>query len=79
MVGAMTTLGTTDAVPVDPVRAGPETPWEPLERATENLGSGLVSRPHATVTAVLGDGGRIGEEQPPGWRPVAGDSAVWDG
>ena len=38
-----------------------------------------LSRARATVTAVLGDGGRVGEEPPPGWRPVARDSAVWDG
>ena len=38
-----------------------------------------VSRAHATVTRVLGDGGRVGEDPPPGWRPVAGDSAVRNG
>ena len=42
MVGSMTTLDTTDAVPLDPVRAGPETPWEPplAGTATENLDRG---------------------------------------
>jgi len=38
-----------------------------------------LSRARAVVTAVLGDGARVGEEPPPCWRPIAGDSAVWDG
>jgi hypothetical protein len=38
-----------------------------------------LSRARASVTAVLGDGGRVGEEAPPDPRPMAGDSAVWDG
>ena len=68
MVGSMTTRGTTDTVLVDTVHAGPETSWNQE-----------ASRAHAAVTAVLGGSGRVGEDPPPGRRPVAGDSALWDG
>ena len=35
IVGSMTTLATTDPVPVDHGHTGPETPWEPPLAGTE--------------------------------------------
>jgi len=37
----------------------------------------VVSRAHATVSGVVGDGGRVGDDPPPGQPTVARDSAVW--
>ncbi len=64
----MTTQDTTHSVVVDRIHTGPEGRWEQA-----------ASRAHAAVPGVLGDGGRVGGDLPPGCRPVAGGSAVWDG
>lgn len=65
---SMTTQDTTHSVAVDRVHTGPEGPWEQA-----------ASRTHTAVPGVLGDRGRVGGDLAPGWRPVAGGSAVWDG
>lgn len=70
MVGAMTTLETTDPLLVDPVHARTETPWEPplAGKATENLGRG----PYGELW------GHQGADDS-GSGNVRTGSAVWDG